>query len=291
MPSPTPSPSGCCGPRPATPTTPRSTSTGRRRCRRTCGGCSPSGCRSTAPTCGTALSEEQRIELSRHEVASLASVGLWFELILMQMMLRDLYDDEPTGAHMQYALTEVADECRHSTMFGKAIAHLGVPAYGPPPQDPPARTAVQRDGPRAERLRLDPGRRGDARPLAARRDQGRADPAGHPDGLAHPRARGGAAHDLRPRRGAAPDAGTQPAAAALAPGRHRADLLHAGPRAGQPGDLPLRRDRPGRGTAYGARQPALPRDDAVDGGEAARLPARRTTCCPSTRRRSGGPRC
>jgi hypothetical protein len=79
-----------------------------------------------------ALSEEQRIELSRHEVASIASVGLWFELLLMQMMLRDLYDDDPTGAHMHYALTEVADECRHSTMFGKSIAHFGVPAYGPP---------------------------------------------------------------------------------------------------------------------------------------------------------------
>src|SRR5690349_10164554 len=35
------------------------------------------------------LSEEQRIELSRHEVASISSVGLWFELILMQMMVRD----------------------------------------------------------------------------------------------------------------------------------------------------------------------------------------------------------
>jgi hypothetical protein len=80
------------------------------------------------------LSEEQRMELSKHEVASIASVGLWFEILLMQMMLRDLYDDDPTGAHMHYALTEVADECRHSTMFGKSIAHLGVPAYGPPPR-------------------------------------------------------------------------------------------------------------------------------------------------------------
>ena len=80
------------------------------------------------------LGEQQQIELSKHEAASLASVGLWFELLLMQMMLRDLYDDDPTGAHMHYALTEVADECRHSTMFGKAIAHLGVPAYGPQPR-------------------------------------------------------------------------------------------------------------------------------------------------------------
>ena len=55
------------------------------------------------------LTQEQRITLSNHEVASIASVGLWFELILMQMMLRDAYDDDPTGAHMHYALTEVAD--------------------------------------------------------------------------------------------------------------------------------------------------------------------------------------
>ena len=80
------------------------------------------------------LSEEQRIELSRHEVASISSVGLWFELILMQMMVRDLYDEDPRSQRMHYALTEVADECRHSLMFGKAIARCGAPAYGPTPR-------------------------------------------------------------------------------------------------------------------------------------------------------------
>lgn len=77
------------------------------------------------------LTEEQRLVYSRHETASVASVGLWFELLLMQMMLRDLYDADPRGQRMHYALTEIADECRHSTMFGKAIAHMGMPAYGP----------------------------------------------------------------------------------------------------------------------------------------------------------------
>lgn len=80
------------------------------------------------------LGEEQRIELSRHEVASVASVGLWFELLLMQMMLRDLYDEDPRTQRMHYALTEIGDECRHSLMFGKAIERFGVPAYGPVPR-------------------------------------------------------------------------------------------------------------------------------------------------------------
>ena len=78
------------------------------------------------------MSEEQRIELSKHEVASISSVGVWFELILMQMMVRDLYDADPRAQRMHYALTEVADECRHSLMFGKAIDKVGAPAYGPP---------------------------------------------------------------------------------------------------------------------------------------------------------------
>jgi len=80
------------------------------------------------------LSEEQRIELSKHEVASVASVGLWFEILLMQLLLKDVYRSDPTDARTHFALTEIADECRHSTMFGRAIGHFGVPAYGPRPE-------------------------------------------------------------------------------------------------------------------------------------------------------------
>ncbi len=77
------------------------------------------------------LSVEQRIELSKHEVGSIVSVGLWFEIVLMQLLLKDVYRSDPTHARTQYALTEVADECRHSTMFGRALGKLGVPVYGP----------------------------------------------------------------------------------------------------------------------------------------------------------------
>jgi len=83
-----------------------------------------------------ALTEEQRIELSRHEVASIASVGLWFEIVLMQLLLRDVYNSDPRASQTQFALTEIGDETRHSVMFGRALASMGMPAYGP---RPPAR--------------------------------------------------------------------------------------------------------------------------------------------------------
>ncbi|MBO0841080.1 MAG: diiron oxygenase [Sciscionella sp.] len=79
------------------------------------------------------MTPEQRIELGRHEIASIASNGIWFEVLLMQMLLKEFYDADPTTPSAQFMLTEIADECRHSTMFAKAIEHFGVPAYGPRP--------------------------------------------------------------------------------------------------------------------------------------------------------------
>jgi P-aminobenzoate N-oxygenase AurF len=75
------------------------------------------------------LDHRQRVELTKHEVASGASAGIWFETILMQMLIRDYYDQDPTSRHAQYALTEVADECRHSIMFGRLIETMGCPVY------------------------------------------------------------------------------------------------------------------------------------------------------------------
>lgn len=75
------------------------------------------------------LSEEQRKELSRQEVASIACIGIWFEAILMQMLIRHAYDRDPTTSHIQYAYTEIADECRHSVMFARFIRKMGAPHY------------------------------------------------------------------------------------------------------------------------------------------------------------------
>ncbi|HEX4360584.1 MAG TPA: diiron oxygenase [Pseudonocardia sp.] len=75
------------------------------------------------------LSPEQRRELGRHEIACVASLGILSELGLMHMLLRVAAEQDPRSNHMRYALTEVADECRHSTMFGRAIGLGGTGAY------------------------------------------------------------------------------------------------------------------------------------------------------------------
>ncbi|HEU5111142.1 MAG TPA: diiron oxygenase [Micromonosporaceae bacterium] len=79
-----------------------------------------------------ALSPEQRVELAKHELGSIASVGLWTEIVLMQLLARYAENLDPRTAHAQYALTEIGDETRHSIMFGKTLTWFGVPAYGPP---------------------------------------------------------------------------------------------------------------------------------------------------------------
>ena len=78
------------------------------------------------------MTEAQRIELSKHELASVASTGLWFEIILIQMLARYAYHQDPQAPHTHYALTEIGDETRHVIMFAKALSRLGVPAYRPP---------------------------------------------------------------------------------------------------------------------------------------------------------------
>ena len=77
------------------------------------------------------LTEEQRRTLSVHELCSIARIGLWFEMILMQMLLRYSYDRDPRRRHIQYTLVEIADECRHSVMFAKMTERYGVPDYAP----------------------------------------------------------------------------------------------------------------------------------------------------------------
>ncbi|WP_433507101.1 AurF N-oxygenase family protein [Pseudonocardia halophobica] len=77
------------------------------------------------------MTPEQQRELTRQESASVASTGIWFEMILQQMVLRDFYAEDPTDPAFQWALTEIADECRHSIMFARGVAKLGARPYRP----------------------------------------------------------------------------------------------------------------------------------------------------------------
>jgi hypothetical protein len=77
------------------------------------------------------MSERQRIAYSRHECAALCGTGIWLENILMRMVVDHLYELSPTDPTLRYLLTEVADECRHSAMFGELVRAAGTPAYRP----------------------------------------------------------------------------------------------------------------------------------------------------------------
>ncbi|HET7244722.1 MAG TPA: diiron oxygenase [Streptosporangiaceae bacterium] len=78
------------------------------------------------------LTPEQRRELGKHEAASVAGFGIWLECILMRLLAKLAYEENPVTRHVQYALAEMAEECRHSMMFARLIEWMGVPYYGPP---------------------------------------------------------------------------------------------------------------------------------------------------------------
>ncbi|MBO0820369.1 MAG: diiron oxygenase [Nocardiopsaceae bacterium] len=77
------------------------------------------------------MTPEQRTALSKHEISSLIGTGIWFELILMQMLVRHAFRRDPQDPSVQYALTEIGDETRHVQMFARSLQTMGVPTYRP----------------------------------------------------------------------------------------------------------------------------------------------------------------
>ena len=77
------------------------------------------------------LTADQQIELTKHEVASMASFGIWSELALMKILLQHAYRARYDSSHFAYALTETADECRHSAMFGRMVRTFGLTTHRP----------------------------------------------------------------------------------------------------------------------------------------------------------------
>ena len=119
-------------PQPRSPTTRSWTSTGPPRSLTHLYGLSPEWSTLYGTPLWDGLTEEQRVTLTIHEYCSISGVGIWFECLLMQLMLRDIYGDDPAQPHVQWALTEIADECRHSVMFARTAETFGAPSYQPP---------------------------------------------------------------------------------------------------------------------------------------------------------------
>ncbi len=94
-------------------------------------GCSPEWSSLYGTAYWDELTEEQRISVTRHEFASIMCIGIWFEMILNEMVIRDQYLGDYHGSEFQFALTEIADECRHSMMFAKASEKMVGTSYHP----------------------------------------------------------------------------------------------------------------------------------------------------------------
>ncbi|MGJ0119025.1 AurF N-oxygenase family protein [Williamsia sp. MIQD14] len=94
-------------------------------------GCSPEWSSLYGTDMWDELTEEQRIELTRHEFASISTNGIWFEMILQEMVIRDQYLGEYHSPEFQWSLVEIADECRHSLMFAKGADVMVGTSYRP----------------------------------------------------------------------------------------------------------------------------------------------------------------
>jgi len=78
------------------------------------------------------LSLEQKILLSREELAASLAVGVWTEHVLLHLVSRYVYKRDVSSPQVQFALTEVADEVRHMIMFAKLIEVIGSEIYPTP---------------------------------------------------------------------------------------------------------------------------------------------------------------
>lgn len=97
-------------------------------------GCSPEWSTLYGTEYWDEMTEEQRIALTRHEFASIMSIGIWFEMMLQELVFRDQYCADYHRPEFQFAMTEVADECRHSLMFALATKKMVGTCYKPHPR-------------------------------------------------------------------------------------------------------------------------------------------------------------
>ncbi|GAB10087.1 hypothetical protein GOARA_051_00310 [Gordonia araii NBRC 100433] len=79
------------------------------------------------------LTDEQKATLNKHEAVAVLSYGIFAEVGLSTNLMRSLLRNPGlVDDHIRYALAEVAEESRHSTMFGRLIDKSGVAPYRQP---------------------------------------------------------------------------------------------------------------------------------------------------------------
>ena len=203
---------------------------------------------------------EQKLAVSREEMASSMALGVWTEHMLLQLVARYVYDRDIATPQVQFALTEVADEVRHMIMFANAVESIGATTYSAPWKVRESgrllKTAFPVQGLWALILLTEEIFDRIQREIAA-------DETAQPVIRAivpHPRGRGGAAHQLRPRRAGHLRPEPQQGRAGRAAHRPRPDHVHVRPGAVQPRDVPPGRAGPARGAQGGdaANRPTRP---------------------------------
>ncbi|MGW6360999.1 AurF N-oxygenase family protein [Streptomyces sp. NPDC055092] len=78
------------------------------------------------------LTQEQKLLLTREEMASSIALGVWTEHVLLQLVSRYVYDKSVASPQVQFALTEMADEVRHMIMFANVVERMGSEIYPTP---------------------------------------------------------------------------------------------------------------------------------------------------------------
>jgi hypothetical protein len=87
----------------------------------------------------SSMTEAERIRYSRYEAAALFGAAIWFENLLMQMLLRHTARIPIDSATFRFLLREVSDECSHSATFGAFVEWTGAPAFMPSTDTPIAK--------------------------------------------------------------------------------------------------------------------------------------------------------
>jgi hypothetical protein len=80
---------------------------------------------------GLNLTDEEKVTLSREEIASIACTGVRFETILMGGFAFDMLRRDFSDPRMTYILHEIGEETRHSRLFLRMISQLNPAAKNP----------------------------------------------------------------------------------------------------------------------------------------------------------------